>query len=64
MTRRLAREEGILVGGSCGMAAHGAVLVAAEMPDALTVVILPDSGRGYLSKVFNEEWLRERGFQT
>jgi cystathionine beta-synthase len=34
------------------------------MPDALTVVILPDSGRGYLSKVFNEEWLRERGFQT
>jgi cystathionine beta-synthase len=64
MTRRLAREEGILVGGSCGMAAHGAVLVAAGMPDALTVVILPDSGRGYLSKVFNEEWLRERGFQT
>lgn len=64
MTRRLAREEGILVGGSCGMAAHGAVLMATEMPGALTVVILPDSGRGYLSKVFNDEWLRERGFQT
>jgi cystathionine beta-synthase len=64
MTRRLAREEGILVGGSCGMAAHAAVEVANEDHDALVVVILPDSGRGYLSKVFNDEWMRERGFAT
>jgi len=64
MTRRLAREEGILVGGSCGMAAHAAVQVAADDPEALVVVILPDSGRGYLSKVFNDRWLTDRGFQT
>lgn len=64
MTRRLAREEGILVGGSCGMAAHAARLVAEEDNDALVVVILPDSGRGYLSKVFNDVWMREHGFET
>lgn len=64
MTRRLARKEGILAGGSCGMAAHGAALVAREMPEALTVVILPDSGRGYLSKVFNDDWMVEQGFET
>ncbi len=62
MTRRLAREEGILVGGSCGMAVHGALQVAAEHPELLTVVILPDSGRGYLSKVFNDEWMAAQGF--
>jgi cystathionine beta-synthase len=64
MTRRLAREEGILVGGSCGMAAHAAVQIADENHGALVVVILPDSGRGYLSKVFNDSWLAERGFET
>lgn len=64
MTRRLAREEGILVGGSCGMAAHAAVEIADEDHDALVVVILPDSGRGYLSKVFNDRWLADRGFAT
>ncbi len=64
MTRRLAREEGILVGGSCGMAAHAALRIADEDHDALVVVILPDSGRGYLSKVFNDRWLAERGFET
>ncbi len=63
MTRRLAREEGLLVGGSCGMAVHGAMEIAAEDPEALVVVILPDSGRGYLSKVFNDDWMRANGFE-
>jgi cystathionine beta-synthase len=64
MTRRLAREEGILVGGSCGMAAHAALQVAAEESEKLVVVILPDSGRGYLSKIFNDEWMVAHGFET
>lgn len=62
MTRRLARQEGLLVGGSCGMAAEAAIQVAGEDPDKLVVVILPDSGRGYLSKVFNDDWMRDNGF--
>jgi cystathionine beta-synthase len=62
MTRRLAREEGILAGGSCGMAVVGALRVAEEYPDELVVVILPDSGRNYLGKIFNDEWMREHGF--
>jgi cystathionine beta-synthase len=63
MTRRLAREEGLLVGGSCGMAVVAALEVAREAgPDDLVVVLLPDSGRGYLSKVFNDEWLAHYGF--
>jgi cystathionine beta-synthase len=64
MTRRLAREEALLVGGSCGMAAAAAVRLAAELddPDAVIVVLLPDSGRGYLTKVFNDEWLTRYGF--
>ena len=62
MTRRLAIEEGILVGGSCGMAVVGALRVAAEHPDRLVVVILPDSGRSYLSKIFNDEWMADNGF--
>ena len=61
-TRRLAREEGILAGGSCGMAAEAAVQIASEDHDKLVVVILPDSGRGYLSKIFNDAWMKERGF--
>jgi cystathionine beta-synthase len=64
MTRRLAREEGILVGGSCGMAAHAALLVAGEDVDRMVVVLLPDSGRGYLSKVFNDQWMEANGFPT
>jgi cystathionine beta-synthase len=64
MTRRLATEEGILVGGSGGMAVVGAVRVANTYPEELTVVIIPDSGRSYLSKVFNDEWLTENGFDT
>ncbi len=63
MTRRLAREEGLLVGGSCGMAAVAALRVAgAAEPGDVIVVVLPDSGRGYLSKVFNDDWLASYGF--
>jgi cystathionine beta-synthase len=63
-TRRLAREEAMLVGGSSGMAAYAAVQLAQEIddPDAVIVVLLPDSGRGYLAKVFNDEWLGQYGF--
>ncbi|MER7413226.1 cystathionine beta-synthase [Streptomyces cacaoi] len=63
MTRRLAKEEGLLVGGSCGMAVVGALEVARELgPDDVVVVLLPDSGRGYLSKIFNDEWMNDYGF--
>jgi len=64
VTRRLAREEGMLVGGSGGMAAAAAVRLAAELddPDAVVVVLLPDGGRGYLTKVFNDDWLAHFGF--
>ncbi len=63
MTRRLAREEALLVGGSCGMAAVAAVQIAErEGPDALVVVLLPDGGRGYLSKIFNDTWMSSYGF--
>jgi cystathionine beta-synthase len=61
MARRLARTEGVLVGSSGGMAVVGAMDVAAEAPDELVVVILPDSGRSYVSKVFNDEWMGEQG---
>lgn len=63
MTRRLAREEGLLVGGSCGMAVVAALEVAAKAdPDDLIVVLLPDGGRGYLSKIFNDDWMSSYGF--
>jgi CBS domain-containing protein len=63
MTRRLAREEGLLVGGSCGMAVVAALQVAAGAgPDDVVVVLLPDGGRGYLSKIFNDEWMADYGF--
>jgi cystathionine beta-synthase len=63
-TRRLAREEGLLVGGSSGMAAAGAIRLAQEIddPDAVVVVLLPDGGRGYLTKVFDDAWLSHYGF--
>ncbi|NKX51396.1 cystathionine beta-synthase [Arthrobacter deserti] len=65
MTRRLAREEGLLVGGSSGMAVVAALRVARELgPDDVVVVILPDSGRGYLAKIFNDEWMRSYGFMS
>ncbi|MCH8129059.1 MAG: pyridoxal-phosphate dependent enzyme [Acidobacteria bacterium] len=62
MTRRLVDEERILVGGSGGMAVVGAFRVAEERPDDLVVVLLPDSGRNYLTKIFNDDWMREKGF--
>ncbi|MBO0847524.1 MAG: cystathionine beta-synthase [Nocardioides sp.] len=69
-TRRLARQEAMLVGGSAGMAAYAARQVAHELAgtpegeDAVIVVLLPDSGRGYLTKVFNDDWLAQYGFAT
>ncbi|MEU9046895.1 MULTISPECIES: cystathionine beta-synthase [unclassified Kitasatospora] len=63
MTRRLAKEEGLLVGGSCGMAVVAALEVARDLgPDDVVVVLLPDGGRGYLSKIFNDDWMADYGF--
>jgi len=63
MTRRLAREEGLLVGGSSGMAVVAALEAARSLgPDDVVVVLLPDGGRGYLGKIFNERWMRSYGF--
>jgi cystathionine beta-synthase len=68
MTRRLAREEALLTGGSSGLAVVAALRVAAAQPvdrggpDAVIVVLLPDGGRGYLSKIFNDEWMSDYGF--
>ena len=65
MTRRLVREEGIFCGGSCGAAVIGALKYARERnlgPDDVVVVILPDSGSRYLSKIFDDDWMRENGF--
>jgi len=65
MTRRLALEEGILVGGSSGMAVVAALRAARELPaDAVVVVLLPDGGRGYLGKIFNDGWMRSYGFSN
>lgn len=62
MARRCAREEGVLTGGSGGMAIEAALQVAVTDPNRLVVVIVPDSGRGYLSKTFNDEWMSKQGF--
>ena len=61
MARRLTREEGIFVGGSTGLIAHAALTVARRLndPDAYVVTFLCDTGERYLSKVFNDEWMRE-----
>ncbi len=65
ITRRLAREEGLLVGGSCGMAVAAALKVAGRLSsDDVLVVLLPDSGRGYLSKIFSDGWMASYGFLT
>jgi cystathionine beta-synthase len=63
MARRTTREEGILAGGSCGTAIWAAVELGRELgPDDVIVVLLPDSGRGYLSKIYNDEWMSDYGF--
>lgn len=63
LTRRLAREEALLVGGSCGMAVVAALTAARRAgPDAVVVVLLPDGGRGYLSKIFSDDWMARYGF--
>jgi cystathionine beta-synthase len=63
-TRRLAQTEGILAGGSGGLALHAALEIASEIddPQAIVVVIIPDSGRSYLSKVYSDAWMRQYGF--
>ena len=61
--RRLTREEGILVGGSSGTAMFAALEIAKELDEkALVLVLFADSGRSYLSKIFNDEWMRQNGF--
>jgi cystathionine beta-synthase len=63
MARRITREEGILAGGSCGTAVWAALELGRELgPDDVVVVLLPDSGRGYLSKIYNDEWMSDYGF--
>ena len=65
MTRRLVREEGLFCGGSCGSAVVGALKYVQQHrlgPEAVVVVLLPDSGSRYLSKVFDDGWMRENGF--
>jgi cystathionine beta-synthase len=63
MARRLAREEGILVGGSGGTAVHAAVKVAENLSEDKTIVtLLPDTGRNDLSKLFSDRWMKDQGF--
>ena len=65
MTRQLMREEGLFVGGSCGMAVVAAVRAAKELPEsAVMVVLLPDTGRNYVSKVFDDDWVLENSEAT
>lgn len=61
MTRRVVREEGLFVGGSGGMALVGALRSAAKYPDELVVVVIPDSGRNYISKIFDDGWMASHG---
>lgn len=65
-TRRLAQEEGLMVGGSCGAALAGVVryLEQHDRPGLNIVVLLPDSGSRYLSKIYNDKWMEENGFLT
>jgi cystathionine beta-synthase len=62
MARRIAREEGMLVGSSTGTAMHAALVLAEDLPeDAVVVVLFCDTGRNYISKLYNDDWLREHG---
>jgi cystathionine beta-synthase len=61
--RRVTREEGLLIGGSCGTAIHAALVAGADCREGdVVVVLLPDSGRNYLSKIFDDEWMTRFGF--
>jgi cystathionine beta-synthase len=61
--RRVTREEGLLAGGSCGTAVWAALQVGRDLgPEHVVVVLVPDSGRGYLSKVYSDEWMADYGF--
>ena len=61
--RRVTREEGILIGGSAGLAVKAALVAGAELgPEQVVVVLIPDSGRGYLSKIYNDNWMADFGF--
>lgn len=61
--RQVSQEEGLLIGGSCGTAVEAAIAVASELTEKeMVVVLLPDSGRGYLSKIYNDEWMTDYGF--
>lgn len=63
IARRLAREEGLLIGGSCGTSVAAALRYAERLtPDDVVVAMLPDTGRNYLSKMYNDDWMRENGF--
>jgi len=63
MARRLAREEGIFAGGSSGAATHAALKISKDLSsDNTVVVVLPDTGYNYLSKIFNDEWMENEGF--
>ena len=63
MARRLTREEGLFAGGSSGLLVHAAVQIAKELddPDAYVVTLLPDSGERYLSKAYDDDWMRDNG---
>jgi len=64
MARRLAKEEGLFIGWSCGSAVHGALEYAKAnlKEDDVMVIILPDHGTRYLGKIYNDQWMKERGF--
>ena len=61
--RRVTREEGMLIGGSAGLAVKAALVAGADLgPEHVVVVLIPDSGRGYLSKIYNDDWMADYGF--
>ncbi len=63
MARRVTREEGLLIGGSCGTAVHAAIEVGRDLePEDVVVVLVPDSGRNYLSKLYDDRWMIDNGF--